>query len=156
VNLALYSPLEVRVNTPLKLSQAQIHAVQEQAMKSDSRIEPVEEHYFADGVYARVMKVPAGALVIGKAHRTKHIAIMLKGKANITSQDGTVVELSAPAIFTVEPGAKKVAAVLEEMWFVNIHPTDTEDLDIIESRVIIPEEEHRLMHTSVPVIEGDI
>jgi len=109
---------------------------------------PVEityDHHFADGVYARVMKAPAGTLVIGKAHRTEHISILLKGSCQITDDDGSVHYVEAPMIVVTPPGKKKMALVLTDMEFVNIHPTDTTDLDAIEKKVIIPEEEYRSM-----------
>lgn len=138
-----------------KISQQEIFAVQDALLSGDDCIEPVLEHYFAEGVYGRLMKVPAGNWVVGKAHRTEHIAIMLKGKATITSDDGTVKLIEAPFMGVIPAGKKKMAYVLEEMWYVNIHPTDTKDLDIIESRVIIPETEYRLACDAPPAqLEG--
>lgn len=119
----------------------------EDAIKGGA-LPPVEltyDHYFADGVYARVMKAPAGALVIGKAHRTEHLSILLKGSCTITNDDGSVVYAEAPLIVVTPPGKKKMALVHTDMEFVNVHPTMTTDLDEIEKRVIIPEQEYRDM-----------
>lgn len=136
------------MNTPAiiqpGITQEWIHGAQD-ILKEYPQIETSEDHYFADGVYARVMKVPAGSIIIGKPHKTEHISIMLKGRALITMDDGSVIEMCAPQIFVVPAGKKKMAEVLEEMWFVNIHPTDTRDLEVIESKVIMPEEEHKAL-----------
>lgn len=128
----------------LLVNQDDILRIQDELLKGDT-IPDETEHYFADGVYARLMKAPTNTYVIGKAHRTAHISILLKGKISVTKDDGTVTYMEAPAIYVVPPGKKKMAYVIEEMWFVNIHPTDTEDLDAIESRVIIPEPEYRAL-----------
>lgn len=113
------------------------------------KLPPVElqyEHHFGPGVYARVMKAPAGTLVVGKAHREDHICILLKGALTVTLDDGSTKYMQAPAIWTAKGGQKKVGYVHEDLEFVNVHanPTDTADLDEIESKVIIPEEEYRL------------
>lgn len=120
------------------------------------KVEATYEHYFADGVYARVMKCPAGALVIGKPHRTEHISILLKGSCTITNDDGSLTFLEAPAIAVTPAGKKKMALVHDEMWFVNVHPTTTQDLDEIEKKVIIPEEEFRTMITSSETITKEL
>lgn len=133
------------VNTTLRVSQDDIYKVQEALLNGNDTLPDETSHYFAPGVYARVMTVPANVWVIGKAHREDHISIILKGSCSITGEDGIVRLLEAPSIFVVKGGAKKMAYTLEEMQFVNIHPTDTEDLELIEAKVIIPEEEHRLM-----------
>ena len=140
----------------LKVSQGMIFQMQDVLLAGET-VEPITEHFFAEGVYGRLMKVPAGNWVVGAAHKTDHISILLKGKASITMDDGSVKYLEAPMMTVVPAGKKKMAYVLEEMWFVNIHPTDTEDLDIIESRVIIPESEHRLAcNAPVAALEGVI
>ena len=109
------------------------------------KVELTYDHYFADGVYVRVMKCPAGALVIGKPHRTEHISILLKGSCTITNDDGTTQFIEAPLIVVTPPGKKKMALVHTDMEFINVHPTETTNLDEIEKRVIIPEEEFRTM-----------
>lgn len=127
--------------TPL-ITQDTIVSVQE-AIKGGA-LAPVNltyEHYFADGVYVRMMKCPKGAVVIGKPHRTEHISILLKGSCTITNDDGSTVFIEAPQIAVTPAGKKKMAYVHEEIWFLNVHPTDTTNLDEIEKRVIIPEEE---------------
>ena len=98
-------------------------------------------HYFAEGIYGRLMSVPAGTIVVGKPHRTQHLCILLKGRLAVTRDDGTVVEMAAPAVYVAEAGQKKAALVLEDLEFMNIHPVQTQDLDEIEKQVIIPEEE---------------
>lgn len=131
---------EVSIN----VSQAAILGIQDILLQGDTVKEDCS-HYFADGVYARLIKVPAGHHIVGKAHATKHITIMLKGECTFIDDNGQIVEITAPMITVSAPGLKKMAYCLTECWFVNVHPTDTEDLEVIESKVIIPEEEYRAM-----------
>lgn len=110
-----------------------------------SEIDPIIEHYHAPGVYARVGKFPAGCKAVGKAHRTTHLTMFLKGTGLISNDAGELVEMSAPAIFVVPGGKKKVLHAITECWLTNIHPTDTEDLEEIEKKVIIPDEEFKAL-----------
>lgn len=132
------------VHLPKQVSQQAVIALQER-MQRGATIDAKYEHYFADGVYVRVMKIPADHYAVGKCHRTQHVTMLIKGKASFTADDGSIVFLEAPFITVTQPGKKKLVYCHEECWFVNVHPTDTEDLVAIEAKVIIPEEEYRAM-----------
>lgn len=122
----------------------------------EQALPPVEietDHYFANGVYARVMKAPAGTVVVGKPHRDDHICVLLKGALTVTLDDGSTKYMKAPAIWVAKGGQKKVGFVHEDLEFVNVHPTDTTDLEVIESKVIIPEEEYKLSVEHKEVLE---
>lgn len=124
------------------LSQLDVIALQKHiAAGALPAVEVEYEHYFADGIYGRVIKVPAGTVVVGKPHRTQHLCIILKGRLTVTRDDGSVVEMAAPAVYIAEAGQKKAVLVLEDLEFMNVHPVQTRDLDEIEKQVIIPEEE---------------
>jgi len=136
------------------LSQEQVCSLQDHISKG--ALPPVEltyEHHFASGVYGRIMKAPAGTVVVGKPHRTEHLCVLLKGALIVTKDDGSLVEMRAPAVFVAQAGQKKAALVTEDLEFMNVHAVETTDLDEIEKQVIIPEEEFRqmLINTSTVV-----
>ena len=134
------------VSTKPHLTQMQVIDLQKHLMDGAlPAVEPKYEHHFADGIYGRIMKVPAGTVVVGKPHRTQHLCILLKGRLVVTKDDGSLVEMAAPAVFVAEAGQKKAALVLEDLEFMNIHPVQTTDLDEIEKQVIIPEAEFEQM-----------
>lgn len=129
-----------------ELSQLQVLSLQKHLQGGALPLVEVKyEHHFADGIYGRVMKVPAGSVVVGKPHRTQHLCVLLKGKIIVTKDDGSLVELTAPAVYVAEAGQKKAALVLEDLEFLNVHPVQTQDLDEIEKQVIIPEAEFEQM-----------
>jgi len=131
---------------PKKVDQAAVCRMQDLMLaETENIIEPTYEHYFAPGVYARVMHVPAGATVVGKAHKTDHICILLKGTLTITNEDDTLSYIQAPAVAVIPGGKKKLAYAHTDMSFVNIHPTEKTNIDDIEQDVIIPEDEYREM-----------
>lgn len=102
------------------------------------------EHIFASGVYARVMKAKAGSIIVGKAHKTDHICILLKGTLTVTMDDGSTKYLTAPDIWVAKAGKKKLGVVHEDLEFVNVHATESTDLSVIEQQMIIPEHEYIL------------
>jgi len=99
--------------------------------------EPLTKHYFADGIYLRQLTIPAGVVVTGKIHKTRHLTIICSGIVQITTDDG-VKTIEGPAVFVSEPGIKKAAYALTDVVVMNPHPTESTDLEEIERQVIAP------------------
>lgn len=102
----------------------------EGAMLALPQVDCRTEHFFGPGLYIRQITIPAGALVVGHAHKTEHVNIMLKGRVTIATPEG-VATLSAPLVFIAPPG-RKVALAHEETVWQNVHATDERDLDKLE------------------------
>lgn len=99
---------------------------------------PVEyRHHFAPGTYTREMIVPAGNLIIGHLHKTACTNVCLAGRAAVLI-DGETRLIAAGAVFVAPPGHRKVAVVIEELRWLNIHPNpdDLRDLDALEQLFI--------------------
>lgn len=101
--------------------------------------ELVETHHFAHGVYGRELFIPAGTMLTGKMHRDSTLNVLIQGVIRVTSADGTVKEMEAPAVFVSPPGCKKVGLALTDTRWLNVHPTKLTDLSAIEAKFIIPE-----------------
>ena len=95
-------------------------------------------HHFADGVYGRELFIPAGTVLTGKEHRFATLNLLMKGEITVSTPDG-MRRLTAPAIFTSQPGCKKAGYAHTDTVWVNIHPTKLRDLAAIESKFIEPE-----------------
>tara|TARA_R110001592_G_scaffold276903_1_gene544025 strand:- start:111 stop:581 length:471 start_codon:yes stop_codon:yes gene_type:complete len=100
-------------------------------------LETLNDHVFAPGVYARVMTLPAGMTVVGKIHKYAHICLITHGTVKIVSEFDSGV-YSAPRVWISEPGVKRTLHALSDFQMVNIlpNPSDTQDLDEIEAKVI--------------------
>lgn len=94
-------------------------------------------HYFAPGLYAREIFLPAGVLVVGKIHRHAHVNTISKGRVVVATEFGTT-ELVAPCTFVSQPGTKRVVLAHEDTIWTTYHPTEETDLDRIEDYVIAP------------------
>ena len=94
------------------------------------------KHHFAPGSYGREMTLPAGMVVVGKIHKHAHINVISKGRVQVFTEQGGVLELAAPCTFVSSPGTKRVVHVLEETVWTTVHVTDKTDLAEIEREVI--------------------
>jgi hypothetical protein len=92
-------------------------------------------HRFAPGVCIREVRMPAGALVIGHAHRIADFNILLQGRLTLLMEDGSLKEVSAPLTFVGTPG-RKIAYVHEEVTWQNVWATRVQGP---KSRVRSPE-----------------
>lgn len=93
-------------------------------------------HHFAPGIYAREMRVPAGAVITSKVHKFENLSILSKGRMALYMEDGTVREVSAGFHIVAPPGARRVAFVLEDAVWTCMHNTDERDLKKIEAHFI--------------------
>lgn len=100
------------------------------------------KHHFAPGLYAREIFLPAGTIVIGKVHRHAHPNHIKSGHVIVATAEGVVV-LKGEKKFISQPGTKRALIVLEDTVWTTFHsnPTNTQDLEVIEADVIVPENE---------------
>lgn len=102
------------------------------------------QHYFVPDIksgyfiYARELKMPKGAVVVGKIHKEETLNILSSGKISLV-KDGIKIYLEAPHIYVSEPGIQKAAYIEEDVTWINIHITkhnSEKKLDKIEKEVI--------------------
>lgn len=92
-------------------------------------------NYFSDGVYLRVITIPADTFIVGHKHLTNHLNILLTGSMDIQIA-GERRYIEAPYIFEALAGSIKMAKTYSECKFANIIPSNTRDIQEIESRVL--------------------
>ncbi len=98
-------------------------------------IEGQLHHSFAPGLYIRELTIPAGAVILGHAHRGSTLNMMMKGRVVVHDGEGVRRVLVAPYQFVSPPG-RKMAYALEETVWVNVfpNPDDETDIDALEDR----------------------
>lgn len=101
-------------------------------------------HHFADGVYGRELRIPAGVAVIGKMHRHSTLNILAAGELAVTTPNGPQV-LKAPAIFVSPAGAKKLGVAITDCVFLNVHASHETDLARLEADLIVPDDEELMI-----------
>lgn len=130
---------ENQVDIPLP-SREKIVALQE-SMKEIQCEQPEPHHFFATGMYARELTVPAGMLIVGKIHRHEHFLFVLNGRAEVISEFGRFT-VEAGHISVSPAGVKRIVLAMEDTKFVTVHlnKDDSQDLEVIEREHIQPED----------------
>ncbi|WP_175691676.1 SET domain-containing protein-lysine N-methyltransferase [Burkholderia anthina] len=100
----------------------------EREMQRMPQVELQVRHYFAPGMAAREMTIPAGVTVTGAVHRHEHLCTISKGRILVSTDEG-MRELSAPCTIVSKPGAKRVGCAIEETVWTTYHATDERDID---------------------------
>lgn len=119
----------------------QLDCIQAELMAGETmHVEPV--HYFAEGMYARELTIPAGARIMGKIHRTEHISIISKGAIAVYAEGEGVRVIRAPFTIVARPGCRRLGIALEDTVWTCVHfnPDNEQDLDRLEERYIEPHE----------------
>lgn len=94
-------------------------------------------HIFSDGIYAREMTAPPGAVITGAVHKTRHLNIISKGSITVFNEQGGVLKhIQAPCAFISEPGTRRAGLVHEELVWTTIHPTQEIDISKLEEILI--------------------
>jgi quercetin dioxygenase-like cupin family protein len=104
------------------------------------QVELPTAHHFADGVYLREMHCDAGTTIVGKVHKRPHFFILAEGEMTVTGDGQHPRLIKAPAIITSGPGIKRVGYAHTKCVCLNVHRTDSVDLDEIEVELIEPDD----------------
>lgn len=100
----------------------------ERDMRSAPQVDCPVRHYFAPGMYAREIRIPAGTVLTGAIHKTENLVVLSAGRLQLVTDSG-VVEICAPHTMTCHPGTKNAALALEDSVWTNFFPTTETDLD---------------------------
>lgn len=129
---------------------AQINMLQRHIEQLDApQVSTPLNHHFAPNMYGREILLPEGSLVVGKTHRHAHLNVISKGRVTVVTESG-LQTFAAPCTFVSDVGTKRAVYAHEDTVWTTIHanPTNTTNLDEIESDVIVDEDrvaEFRLM-----------
>lgn len=93
------------------------------------------EHIINPGMYMRKIHIPAGDLVIGQVHKTRHMNYILSGTATVVSDDflftGTGLRF-----FDSNAETKKAVYAHTDVTYMTKHLTDKTDLDEIQKDTV--------------------
>lgn len=101
------------------------------------------EHYFAAGVYARELLIPAGTMLTGKVHLRDQLNILTMGKITVTTDQGAVI-VRAPHVFVSPAGTKRAAYAHTDCVWLTILATDLTDPEEIEKTFTVSTEQEYL------------
>jgi hypothetical protein len=101
--------------------------------------EKLTRHWFAPGIYARELLIPAGTCLTGKIHRGAHLNIISAGRISVLTEHG-IRTLEAPCTLVSDAGIKRVGFAHTDTVWTCIHANhdDCRDLVQLEARYIAP------------------
>ena len=115
------------------LTTADVWKLQEEMLKMpQASVETF--HYFAEGMYARVVPRTAGTLIVGKVHKREHFYIVAKGRVQVGHD---VYE--AGTIMVSRPGTKRAVLALEDSVCMTVHRTNRKNITKIERDLVEPD-----------------
>lgn len=115
------------------LMQAALDGKCEEAEKAGLQLPQVEcpvYHHFGPGIYIREVWIPKGTLVVGHAHKSAHMNMMLVGKLKLFMEGSSQI-VEAPFRLVAAAG-RKIAYALENTIWQNIYATDETDIQKLE------------------------
>jgi hypothetical protein len=107
------------------------HKIEQLEEAIETQLRPVDcpvRHYFAPGLYAREINIPAGTVLTGAVHKMQNLAILSKGKLQLVVDGGTQI-IEAPCTLTVSPSKKNAAYALEDSVWTNFFATEETDIE---------------------------
>jgi quercetin dioxygenase-like cupin family protein len=119
----------------------------ERTMRVMPQVEIPVRHYFAQGVYAREICIPKGAIITGMIHRQSQINLCLKGDISIVTEEGERRFKSGETIVS-PPGTKRAAYAHEETVWTTVLGTELTDVQEIEATLVCQSFEE-LCHSSL-------
>ena len=117
-------------------SRENILALEDAMRKEPDQLTIVPVHYFADGLYAREITIPKGAVLTGKIHLFEHINIISKGDISVLTEEG-VKRIKAPATIISQPGIKRVGYAHEETVWTTVHACRVADAEEAEKLLVV-------------------
>lgn len=93
-------------------------------------------HHFADGLVARTIRIPAGTVLTGAAHKAEHLNIAV-GDITVWTEAG-MRRLTGHHVLPSLPGAKRVGYAHADTWWTTVHanPDNLRDVQALEDALI--------------------
>lgn len=110
--------------------------LREQPADVSAPFQPEIQDHWAPGLYAREMRIRAGAVITSKIHKFPGLSILSKGRMLLYMEDGTTKEVSAGFHIVAPAGTRRAALVLEDAVWTCMHPTNLKDVEAIEQHFI--------------------
>jgi hypothetical protein len=128
---------------PERPTQAQIEAFAAlvQASAPVGPVDVVTMHHQADGIYGRSVTIPAGAVLVGLAHK-KGCLVVCVGDITVVSEAGWQ-RITGACIIRSDPGGMRVGLAHADTTWLTVHATHLTDITAIEDSLV--EHPERLM-----------
>lgn len=111
----------------------------QEIMRHMPQVELETFHFYADGMYCRVVPRPKGTIIVGKVHKKEHFYIVAKGCVKVIGHGEEEAKVyPAGSVIISKPGTKRAVFALEDSICLTVHrnPTGGENLEEIEKELV--------------------
>lgn len=91
----------------------------------------------ANGVYSRMLKIPAGTHLTGGIHKDSCINVVLEGEIDVLTEDGAKTVYGGD-VFISPPGTKRAGIAIKDTTWITFHGSE-DSTDKIKERFIAPD-----------------
>lgn len=98
------------------------------------------EHFFADGMYARVVPRLAGVTLVGRVHKREHFYIVTTGCVAVTDGENEPKVYEAGSVIVSRPGTKRAVYAIVDSICMTVHRTDKTDPAELDEELVEPDE----------------
>ena len=119
----------------------------EQFILQAPQVDLQTRNYFAAGLYAREITIPAGTVLTGAVHKHEHMNIC-HGDITVWTDEG-MRRITGHATLTSKPGMKRAGFAHADTVWTTIHATDETDIEKLEDMLV--EESHRLQSRTLAI-----
>lgn len=110
-----------------KPMRSKVEALQD-AMIELPQVDCPIKHFFAPGLYAREITIPAGTVVTGAVHKTENIIVVSMGLLQVVTETGTQLVKAGDTIIC-KVGMKNAVYALEDSRWTNFLANPTNETD---------------------------
>jgi hypothetical protein len=95
------------------------------------------EHSFAEGIYVREIRVPAGCLITTELFKQSHATFLLSGEVSMMTEEGRK-RVKAPAQWITKAGVKRLIFTHSDVVWTTVHanPTEERDLERLRAKIV--------------------
>lgn len=111
---------------------------------------------FSPGEFRREMTIPAGVVLTGAVHKTRHLNIISAGRIIVWTEQG-MREIVAPCEFWSEPNTKRAGYALETTVWTTVHdnPDDETSMEVLVERLTTSKYSELLENRSALTHQGE-
>lgn len=91
-------------------------------------------HHYANGIYAREVRLPAGTIAIGKLHKTEHFCVV-NGDIDVCDEHGKS-RFVGHALFKTPAGIKRAVFAHADTVFTTFHAVPEASIDELEAALV--------------------
>lgn len=99
------------------------------------------KHHFANGLYAREVRIPAGAAITGAVMLDSYLDICVSGTVSVMEPNGQYKQVTGPAVVVRQPGMKRAGYTHTDTVWITCHAVEANTVEEAEAAIAVADYE---------------